>query len=151
MTRLKLLLPLLALALMAPMAHAMTTRIDQPLADPAKEAEAQGVMQELRCLVCQGESIANSDADLAQDLRKIVREQITAGKTPDEIKHYMQARYGDWVLLKPPVKERTLLLWFSPLLVLVAGGIYLYVAARKQRSAAAGLDNPDTYSGDDIL
>lgn len=152
MTRFKLLMALAAaLVLMAPTAWAMTTRNDQPLPDPAKEAEAQAVMQQLRCLVCQGESVANSDADLAQDLRQIVREQITAGKTPDQIKHYMQARYGDWVLLKPPFKTRTLLLWLSPVLLLLIGGIYLYAGARRQHRSAAGLDSPDKYSGDDIL
>lgn len=92
------------------------------LADPAQEARAYNIMTQLRCLVCQNESIAESDASLAQDLRAIVRQQVKAGKTDAEIIHFMTSRYGDWILLKPPLKPTTIVLWFGPLALLLIGG-----------------------------
>ncbi|MDJ0897067.1 MAG: cytochrome c-type biogenesis protein CcmH, partial [Alphaproteobacteria bacterium] len=87
---------------------------DEMLDDPALEARARALSKELRCLVCQNESIDESDADLARDLRKIVRERLVAGDTDDEVIGYLTARYGDFVLLNPPVKPLTWALWFGP-------------------------------------
>lgn len=91
------------------------------LDDLALEARAHEVMKSLRCLVCQNQSIEESNADLAKDLRRIVRQRIAAGDSDDEARAYLVARYGDWVLLKPPFKLSTYVLWFGPLLLLVLG------------------------------
>jgi cytochrome c-type biogenesis protein CcmH len=91
------------------------------LPDPAAEQRARALMQELRCLVCQNQSISDSDAPLAQDLRAIVRERIAAGDSNVEIKAYLTARYGDWVLLNPPLNAGTILLWGGPLVGLLLG------------------------------
>ncbi len=96
---------------------------ETPLSDPAEEARAQALMQEIRCLVCQGQSIAESNADLARDLRIQLREKVAAGMSDADIRAFFKARYGDWILLKPPVESKTWLLWFGPpflLLTLIA-------------------------------
>ena len=97
--------------------------------------------EKLRCLVCQNQSIADSSAELAQDLRRQIREQVAAGRTDDEIVAYMVARYGDFVLYEPPVKATTLLLWGGPALLLVAGfaSLVAIVRARRREPAAAPL------------
>ncbi len=111
---------------------------DQPLADPALETRARALMREIRCVVCQSQSIDESDADIAANLRNIVREQIAAGKTDGEIRDYLVARYGDFVLLKPPFNRSTLVLWLAPfalaVVALVAGFVTLH---RSRRSGAA--------------
>jgi cytochrome c-type biogenesis protein CcmH len=146
------LLRILTVLLAAGCLMGITTRSEEFLPDPDQEAKARTIMEDLRCLVCQGQSIANSDADLAHDLRVIVREQVAAGKSPDEVKQYMQARYGDWVLLKPPVKSSTYLLWLGPLFIFIAGGVVLFLSARRlKREGGDSLDAPETGSGDDIL
>lgn len=94
----------------------------QQLNDPAKEARAKALMEELRCLVCQGQSIADSDAPLAGDMRHEVRSKIAAGESPDEIKTWLVARYGNWVTYDPPFDAATALLWLGPLLFLAIGG-----------------------------
>ncbi|ABF53227.1 cytochrome c-type biogenesis protein [Sphingopyxis alaskensis] len=94
----------------------------QQLNDPAKEARAKALMEELRCLVCQGQSIADSDAPLAGDMRHEVRSKIAAGESPDEIKAWLVARYGNWVTYDPPFDGATALLWLGPLLFLAIGG-----------------------------
>ena len=91
------------------------------LSNPAQETRARALMQDLRCLVCQNESIAESDADLAADLRTVVRQHIAAGETDIQVKHFLVSRYGDWVLLKPPLKATTWVLWAGPVLVLLMG------------------------------
>jgi cytochrome c-type biogenesis protein CcmH len=108
------------------------TNPDEILQNPALEQRARGLSKQLRCLVCQNQSIDDSDADLARDLRGIVREQLVAGESDGEIIAYVTARYGDFVLLKPPVKPATWGLWFGPALVLViaAAGLVIYVRAR---------------------
>jgi cytochrome c-type biogenesis protein CcmH len=107
---------------------------DQPLADPALEARARALMREIRCVVCQSESIDESDADIAANLRNIVREQIAAGKSEAEIRDYLTARYGDFVLLKPPFNRSTFVLWLSPfVLALIALGAG-FVTLRRSRS-----------------
>ncbi len=100
------------------------------LADPAEEARAQGLMKQLRCLVCQNQSIVDSDAALAKDLRIIVRERITAGDNDEQALSFMTSRYGDWVLLKPPFDGGTIILWLSPLLLLIVG---FYIVYRSQK------------------
>jgi cytochrome c-type biogenesis protein CcmH len=111
--------------------HAATNP-DEILPDPALEQRARELSKQLRCLVCQNQSIDDSDADLARDLRRIVREQLVAGRSDAEIIGYVTARYGDFVLLKPPVSPATWGLWFGPALVLViaAAGLVVYVRGR---------------------
>ena len=114
------------------------------LKDPALEARARAISRELRCLVCQNQSIDDSGADLAHDLRVIVRERLTAGDSDDQVKAYLVARYGDYVLLDPPFKATTLLLWLGPaaLLLLGAGGVYL-VLRRRPAEAPPPLDDAE--------
>jgi len=101
------------------------------LADPAKEARARAIFQETRCLVCQGQSIDDSDAELAHDLRQIVRGQIAAGRSPAEVRAFLTARYGDYVLLRPPLKIGTALLWGGPFLIAVFGLGLLFARVRQ--------------------
>ncbi len=112
------------------------------LADPQQEARAFKIMKQLRCLVCQNESIAVSDASLAEDLRAIVRQQVRAGKPDAEIIGFMTSRYGDWVLLKPPLRPATVILWFGPLILLVIGGfmVFRFVRQRPETAIARPLD-----------
>lgn len=107
---------------------------DSPLEDPAKEAVARELMKEIRCLVCQNQSIEDSNADLARGLRQVVRERIALGDTPDNVRAYLVDRYGDWVLLEPPVKPETYFLWGSPFFFLL---IVAYLILRR-RSPKAG-------------
>jgi cytochrome c-type biogenesis protein CcmH len=108
------------------------------LQDPALEARAREIGKELRCLVCQNQSIDDSDADLARDLRRLVRDRLVAGDSNEQVLAYVTDRYGDFVLLKPPVKPATWLLWFGPPLVLAAGGVLLigYFRGRGQVAGA---------------
>ena len=91
------------------------------LADPAQEAAAKGLMETLRCLVCQGQSIADSDADMAGDMRSLVRQRIAAGERPEAIRTWLIERYGNWVSYRPPVEPLTWPLWAAPVLLLGAG------------------------------
>jgi cytochrome c-type biogenesis protein CcmH len=104
--------------------------------DPVKQARAVKLTEELRCLVCQNQTIADSNAELAVDLRRQVREQIDAGRSDREIIDYMVNRYGDFVLYRPPVKGTTLLLWGGPALLFVIGGLALFVVLRGRRPTA---------------
>jgi cytochrome c-type biogenesis protein CcmH len=114
----------------APLGHAATNP-DEILQDPALEQRARELSKQLRCLVCQNQSIDDSDADLARDLRRIVREQLVAGRSDAQIIEYLTARYGDFVLLKPPVEPATWGLWFGPALVLAIAGAGLVVYLRR--------------------
>lgn len=96
---------------------------DRQLPDPREEAEAQALMQEIRCLVCQGQSIADSDAELAGDMRDLVRRRIEAGEKPSAIRAWLIQRYGNWISLKPPVTPIAWPLWLAPLVLLGAGGV----------------------------
>lgn len=118
-----LVLPL-TFAAQAPLMLAVTSpawafAADEPLEDPALEARAHELFKQLRCLVCQNQSIEDSGADLALDLRAVVREQLLAGQTDAEIRQFMVVRYGDWVLMEPPLGTRTFLLWGLPIIMAV--------------------------------
>ena len=119
---------LLALALAG---TARAVNPDERLADPALEARARTLGKSLRCLVCQNQSIDDSNADLAHDLRVLVRERLTAGDSDAQVLAYLQARYGDYVLLKPPVDPATWVLWFGPAAVLLIG-VGVLVARRRR-------------------
>lgn len=108
------------------------------LEDPADEQRARGLMKQLRCLVCQNQSIDESDAELAFDLRRLVRERIALGETDDQVRAFLVGRYGDWILLKPPLRPATLVLWIGPALM-VGGGLVVVVVARRRRAT-----QPDT-------
>jgi cytochrome c-type biogenesis protein CcmH len=109
----------------------------EKLADPVLEARARAIASELRCLVCQNQSIDDSDAPLARDLRLLLREQLQKGASDAQAKAYIVARYGDFVLLRPPLKAGTLLLWGAPLLGLAAGGFALIRAWRRRAGLSA--------------
>ncbi len=130
---------LLALVLVALMClPALAVRPDELLADPALEARARGISAELRCLVCQNQSIDDSDADLARDLRLLVRERLVAGDTDTQVRDYIVARYGEYVLLNPVIAPHTLLLWVAGPVVLVIGAVAVFLAARRRRAVATG-------------
>lgn len=106
------------------------------LKDPALEARAVALQKQLRCLVCQGESLDESNAQLAKDLRRLIRKRILAGYSNDAIKAYLVSRYGDVILMKPPLKAATYILWFGPLVVLlIAAGVAGMVVAGARRRA----------------
>jgi cytochrome c-type biogenesis protein CcmH len=105
---------------------------DEILADPKLEARAREIGKELRCLVCQNQSIDDSDAPLARDLRLLVRQRLVHGDSDAAVRQYVVARYGTYVLLKPPFEPETYLLWFGPLLLLGAGAATAYVFYRHQ-------------------
>ena len=95
---------------------------NEQLPDPRQEAQAKALMEELRCLVCQGQSIADSDAELAGDMRAMVRQRIAAGEKPEQVRSWLVQRYGNWVSYRPPVEPVTWPLWAAPILLLLAGG-----------------------------
>ena len=106
------------------------------LKDPTLEARARALSAELRCLVCQNESIDESQATLAHDLRMLIRQRILAGESNQEIKAYLVSRYGNFILLKPPIEPSTLLLWGTPLLILICGGGAILFALRRRAPIA---------------
>jgi cytochrome c-type biogenesis protein CcmH len=128
MKRLALVLCLLATPVLAAVSDPA-----EMLRDPAQEERAREIGRELRCMVCQNQSIEDSDAELARDLRRIVREQVTAGRSNDAILGYLHDRYGDFVLLRPPVKPETYLLWATPVLALGIG-MAMIVTMRRRRA-----------------
>ena len=103
------------------------------LRDPKLEARARELSRELRCMVCQNQSIDESEAPLARDLRLLVRERLTKGDTDQQVLNFLVARYGEFVLLKPPLERRTLILWMLPPAALLAGAIGLFFAVRRRR------------------
>jgi cytochrome c-type biogenesis protein CcmH len=126
---------LLFLALVPTIAFAVTP--DEMLADPKLEARAEALSAGLRCMVCQNESIDESDAPLAHDIRVLVRQKMLAGESDAEIRAFLVARYGDFILLKPPFKPETFLLWTAPFLLLLGGGVAIAVAMRQRRTPAS--------------
>jgi cytochrome c-type biogenesis protein CcmH len=138
-------LVLLSLLVAGP-AHAVQP--NEVLKDPALEARARALSAHLRCLVCQNQSIDDSDAPLARDLRLLVRERLVAGDSDSDVTKFLVARYGEFVLLRPPLGTHTLLLWLTPLLLLTlaAGGIgWRFAAARR----GAGAQSPDALTADE--
>ncbi len=135
------------------MAPAAAFENDQPLADPALEERAMTLARELRCLVCQNQSIMESDAPLARDLRTLVRERLQAGDTDAEIRDYVVTRYGDFVLLRPPFKPHTWALWFGPLILGLVAALVVarFWAARRAAPAPAPLDAAERARLDDLI
>ncbi|MFN3349624.1 cytochrome c-type biogenesis protein [Pseudorhodoplanes sp.] len=132
MRRLQIALALLALLYTTPL-HAVLP--DEILSDPKLEERARNLSRELRCMVCQNQSIDDSDAPLARDLRLLVRERLKAGDSDREVMDFLTARYGDFVLLKPPVNAKTMLLWILPAALLFGGAIVLVAALRRRQGA----------------
>ena len=142
-----LLTTVLATSVLAPRAWA--TEAPSAAQDPAIEARMMLLAAELRCLVCQNQTIADSHSGLADDLRRQIREMLVKGQTEDQIRDYMTQRYGDFVLYKPPFKASTALLWVGPALLMVGAlGTLLVVLRRRQRLGADAFD-PDTPGDDD--
>jgi cytochrome c-type biogenesis protein CcmH len=118
---------------LAPLA-AWAVQPDEIMPDPRLEARARALSAQLRCMVCQNESIDESNADLARDLRVLVRERLQAGDSDDQIRAFLVRRYGDFILLKPPFMLETWLLWGAPFLILLAGGCIILIARRRQKN-----------------
>ena len=116
-------------------APAVAQYVDQPLSDPVLEKQAQGLHKEIRCLVCQNQAIADSNAHLARQLRVIVRERLEAGDNNDDVKNYLVELYGNWVLMRPPLNASTLILWIAPFVTLafVLGGAAMFVIRRRRQ------------------
>ncbi|MCA0016147.1 cytochrome c-type biogenesis protein CcmH [Mesorhizobium sp. B292B1B] len=115
---------------------ALAVKPDEMLADPTLEARARALSEGLRCMVCQNQSIDESDADLARDLRVLVRQRLVAGDTDKQVMDYVVSRYGEFVLLKPRFDLRNALLWGTPVLLLLAGGLFIVLNARSRRTLA---------------
>ena len=139
----QLLAPALLAALLAGVPAAAFTFQEFPFDTPAQERDFRDLTGKLRCLVCQNESLAASQSDLAQDLRKEVYAMMRAGKSKDEILAFLVARYGDFVLYDPPVKPVTYLLWFGPFVLIGVGGFLLLRALRRQGHAPEPTLSPD--------
>jgi cytochrome c-type biogenesis protein CcmH len=134
-------LPILMLSLLPVFAHAGEAK--DMAADPVLEKRMIGLAEKLRCLVCQNESLASSHAELAEDLRREVREQMSLGKSDQEIIDYLVSRYGDFVLYDPPMKSYTVLLWFGPFALLLIGVGMLFYQVRKRRQTVPETDLSD--------
>ncbi|MDB5510255.1 MAG: cytochrome [Hyphomicrobiales bacterium] len=131
---------ILALFLVVVPAAAWAVQPDEILKDPKLETRARDISTELRCLVCQNQSIDDSDAPLARDLRIIVRERLQAGDSDTEVRDYLVRRYGDFILLRPPFKTGTLLLWLTPAAVLLLGAGALLLLARRRREPESAVE-----------
>lgn len=142
-----------ALALIAASPAPPAPAEDRPLPDAAQEARAQSLHRSLRCVVCQNQSIAESDAVLAADLRQVVRERVAAGDTDAEVRAFMVERYGDFVLLKPPFETGTWLLWLGPFAAILIGAaaIVAYLRARRAAPEAAPLTAAERRRLDALL
>ncbi|HEU0069748.1 MAG TPA: cytochrome c-type biogenesis protein [Alphaproteobacteria bacterium] len=138
---------LIALTLLCLATPAVAYQPDEVLADPALEARARTISQGLRCLVCQNQSIDDSDAPLARDLRVLLRERLSAGETDEQAVAFITARYGDFVLLNPPMKPATWLLWFGPLALLLIGAGGIVISMRRRKAADAAL--PPEFTDDE--
>ncbi len=140
------LLIVLLFAALSP-AHAVTP--DEVLKDPALEERAREISKGLRCLVCQNQSIDDSDATLAKDLRVLVRDRLTSGDTDEEVISYVVSRYGDFVLLKPPFNAETLLLWLGPFLLALVGLWAIIVFYRRAKTSQAASPATQPLSEDE--
>jgi cytochrome c-type biogenesis protein CcmH len=128
----------LAMVALAGAPAALAVQPDEILADATLETRARGLSKELRCMVCQNQSIDDSDAPLARDLRVLVRERLQAGDTDHEVIDFLVSRYGEFVLLKPRFSPHTALLWLSPAVLLLIGAFALFMAFRRSRAGTAG-------------
>jgi cytochrome c-type biogenesis protein CcmH len=128
---------MLALAVLTGCPAAYAVQPDEIMSDPAKEARARDLSRELRCMVCQNQSIDDSEAPLARDLRLLVRERISAGDSDAQVIDFLVARYGEFVLLRPRLERHTLLLWLLPPLALGGGGLALWLGWRRRSKFAA--------------
>ena len=137
---------LAAFLLLAWVSAAGAVQPDEQLADPKLEARAREISAGLRCLVCQNQSIDDSDAPLARDLRILVRQRLQTGETNNEVRSYLVDRYGDFILLRPPFAASTWLLWLTPVFVLMVGAAAGMAKLRRRRSVS-----PDRLSGDEEL
>jgi cytochrome c-type biogenesis protein CcmH len=138
MKRVLALQSLFCLALLCLIALPHVARAVEPsemLKDPKLEARARELSTELRCMVCQNESIDESQATLAHDLRVLIRQRIAAGESNQQVRDYLVSRYGDFILLKPPFKPETLLLWGTPLLIFLGGGAAILLSIRRRASS----------------
>lgn len=126
---------------------ALAVQPDEVLDDPVLEERARDLSAEIRCLVCQNESIDESNAQLARDLRILVRERLVAGDSDQEVLDFLVARYGDFVLLRPPVNQATVLLWFGPALVLLIAGTVIFLRTRNRKPATASA--PEALSAEE--
>ena len=129
-----------AIAVMMGSPAAYAVQPDEIMADPAKESRARDLSRELRCMVCQNQSIDDSEAPLARDLRLLVRERIAAGDSDAQVIDFLVARYGEFVLLKPRLERHTLLLWLLPPLLLAGGGFALWIHNRRRAKSATAED-----------
>ena len=134
-----LIIAVCAIAVFTMIGPAHAVRPDEMLADPALEARAREISRDLRCLVCRNQSIDDSDADLAHDLRVLVRERLKASDSNDQVIGFVHARYGDFVLLRPPFAIGTALLWGGPVLVLLLGGVAIARFYRRREAATPPL------------
>ena len=123
----------LVLALIAS-SNSLAVQPEEMLKDPKLEARARELSRELRCMVCQNQSIDESEAPLARDLRLLVRERLSKGDTDQQVLDFLVARYGEFVLLKPPLESKTIILWALPPVALLAGAISLFFAVRRRRT-----------------
>ncbi len=139
------------LAALLAAAPALAVQPSEQLADPALEARARSISAELRCVVCQNQSIDDSDAPLAHDLRVIVREQLRLGRTDEQTKEYLVSRYGTYVLLRPPLRPDTWLLWLGPFAALGAGAIGVVAYLRSRNAAVTPALTPDEQARLDEL
>ncbi|WP_373426409.1 MULTISPECIES: cytochrome c-type biogenesis protein [Phyllobacteriaceae] len=131
---------------------ALAVKPDEVLSDPALEARARALSSGLRCMVCQNQSIDESDADLARDLRILVRDRLKAGDSDGQVIDYVVSRYGEFVLLKPRFEWRNALLWGAPVLLLVVGGAFMVRAARRRKAPeTAALSDEEKARLDAIL
>jgi len=130
---------------------AQAVKPDEVLADPALEARARLLSEGLRCMVCQNQSIDESDADLARDLRILVRQRLVAGDTDQQVMDYVVSRYGEFVLLKPRFDLRNALLWGTPALLLLVGGVFIVLTARSRRPLATKSLSADEQAALDAI
>lgn len=130
---------------------AQAVKPDEVLANPALEARARALSEGLRCMVCQNQSIDESDADLARDLRILVRQRLVAGDTDQQVMDYVVSRYGEFVLLKPRFNLRNALLWGTPIVLLLVGATFILLAARSRRSTATNALTADEQAALDAM
>jgi cytochrome c-type biogenesis protein CcmH len=133
----------LALTLAATVTPVLAVQPGEMLADPALEARARTLSAELRCMVCQNQSIDDSDAELAHDLRVLVRERLAAGDADAQVLDFVVARYGEFVLLKPRFSARNALLWGTPVVLLALGGLFALISARSKRRTETALSDEE--------